>query len=62
MAVNTKCAKKHRNNIEKYNDYKIPTTLGRKEYTYLELDRGEEQRIKMKKIPVQEFEKCVCVT
>ena len=48
-------------NIQKYNDYKIPTTLGRKEYTYLKLDRGEEQRMKMKKIPVQEFEKCVCV-
>ena len=36
---------------------KIPTTLERKEYTYLMLNRGEEQWMEMKKtkIPVQEF-------
>ena len=61
MAVNTKYAKKHRNNIEKYNDYKIPTTLGRKEYTYLKLDRGEEQRIKMKKKYLYKNLRSVCV-
>ena len=49
----------HRDSIEKYNNYKIPTPLGRIENTYLKLFRGEKQR--KNKIPEQEFieEKCM---